>query len=222
MHFRADSERGFVSMTVLFAVAAGLFVLSLIFGIWAFTGYSDYKNNFDTKLASQVAVVRQQEDQAKDAAFAEAIKSPLATYSGPSTYGSVTVKYPKTWSGYVADTDGNSPFIDGYFYPGTVPDITQSSSVYALRIQVVDSSYSSELNNYSGNVQQGLSKVSPYSAPSVPKVIGVRITGQLANGKSGTMVMIPLRNMTLKIWTESSRFTGDFNNYILPNFTFAP
>jgi len=209
-------------MTILFAATAGLLALAVAFGIWAFAGYLDYQNNFSTKLAGQVAVARQQEDAAKDAAFAETLKSPLLTYDGPATYGSVVIKYPKTWSGYVADTDTSSPFIDGYFYPGTVPDITQTSSVYALRVQVVDSSYSSELNNYTGYVQQGQTKVSAYKAPKVPKVIGVKITGQLANGKTGVMVMIPLRNMTLKIWTESSRFQGDFTKYILPNFSFAP
>ena len=222
MHTRTLSERGAINAMALFAVTALLFVVALVFGIWAFAGYSDYKNNFDTKLAQQVSVARQEEDKAQAALFAEAAKSPLSMYKGPSTYGSVTIKYPKTWSGYVADTDNSSPFIDGYFYPGVVPDATLQSSVFALRVQVVDSSYSELLNSYTSYVAQGLSKVSPYRAPKVPSVIGARITGHLNNGKDGTMILIPLRNMTLRIWTESSRFTNDFNKYVLPNFTFAP
>lgn len=222
MQMFASKERGSTGLGALLALTALLLVGAAAFGVWAFLGYQDYKNNFDTKLASQVAIARQQEDQAKDAAFAEAAKSPLSTYNGPSIYGSVTIQYPKTWSGYVADSDNSSPFVNGYFYPGVVPDVTQTSSVFALRVEVVDSSYSSELNNYTSYVQQGTAKVSPYAAPKVPNITGVIITGQLANGKTGELVMIPLRNMTLKIWTESSRFTGDFTNYILPNFTFKP
>jgi len=222
MHIRAESERGAVNPVVMIGVLAGLVVVALGFGIWAFVGYSDYKNNFDSKVASAVSVARQQEDATKEAEFAESLKSPLTSYKGPAAYGSVTIKYPKTWSGYVSDADSSSPFINGYFYPGVVPDVQQSSSIFALRVQVLDSPYSTELNSYAGYVSDGASKVSAYHAPKVPSVIGVKIEGKLTNGKSGTMVLIPLRNMTLKIWTESSRFKVDFNKYVLPNFTFAP
>jgi len=58
--------------------------------------------------------------------------------------------------------------------------------------------------------------------PKVPGVIGVKVTGALGNGKSGTMVVIPLRNMTLKLWTEAPSFQQDFNTNILPNLSFAP
>ena len=222
MRIRTSSQRGFASMGVLFGAASALFVLALVFGIWAFANYSDYKTNFDAKLAQDVATARQEEDQVKDAAFAEAAKSPVLTYHGPSTYGSVAISYPRTWSGYVADTRTSSPFVDGYFYPGVVPDTQDLSSVYALRVQVVDSSYSSVLNQFSSFVKQGVTKVSPYKAAKVPSIIGVRVDGKLTATKSGTMIIMPLRNMTLKLWTEGPQFEGDFGQYVLPSFTFAP
>jgi hypothetical protein len=33
---------------------------------------------------------------------------------------------------------------------------------------------------------------------------------------------LPLRSQTVKIWTEGSQYGGDFNKYILPNFSFSP
>jgi hypothetical protein len=36
------------------------------------------------------------------------------------------------------------------------------------------------------------------------------------------MVVLPLRSQTLQIETAGSQFLGDFNNNILPNFSFSP
>jgi hypothetical protein len=39
---------------------------------------------------------------------------------------------------------------------------------------------------------------------------------------TGTMVLLPMRDKTLEIWTESNDYLNDFNTYVLPNMTFAP
>jgi hypothetical protein len=36
------------------------------------------------------------------------------------------------------------------------------------------------------------------------------------------MVILPLRNTTLKLWTESEQYKGDFNDLILANASFSP
>jgi len=216
-------QRGFNTLAGLLALSSLLLIAAVVFGVWAFANMLDYKNNSDKKVAAAVLVANKQEDAVKDAAFAEQIKLPLTTYTGPASYGSVTIKYPKTWSGYVIDTRSGSPFVDGYFYPGTVPDTQSSSSVFALRVQVVQSAYSVELGRVTAYVKQGLTTVAPYAAPKVPSVVGSRIDGKLpGNNKNGSMVLLPLRNMALEIWTEAPQFQNDFNNNILPNFTFAP
>jgi hypothetical protein len=203
-------------------IVSVLLVSALGFGGWAFAQMLDYKNNVDAKVATAVDAAKAQEDQAKDAAFAEQEKSPLRTYTGPSAYGSVKIQYPKTWSAYVADGRNSSPFIDAYFYPGAVPDIQSQNSVFALRVQLVQDSYSSVINSLAGYIHQGKTTVRPYKSAKVPSVIGARIEGALPNNKSGSMVVIPLRNMTLKIWTEAPQFKADFDKYILPNYSFAP
>ena len=215
-------ERGAGLLPLLFGITACLLLLALGFGGWAFSNMLDYKNNVDQHVARAVTDAKAAEDKAKDAQFAEVEKQPLKAYAGPSAYGSVTVKYPKTWSGYVIDTRQGSPFIDGYFYPGVVPDAQGSGSVFALRVQVVQTPYSTELSQLAGFVQDGKTKVAPYKAPQVPGVIGSRVDGKLTGNKNGTMILIPLRNMTLKIWTEAPQFTSDFETNILPNFSFLP
>jgi hypothetical protein len=173
-------------------------------------------------VAAAVAVAKQTESTRKDAEFAELSKSPLKTYVGPEAFGSIDLKYPKTWSGYVINTSDNSPYIDGYFSPNVVPDVGTDISTFALRIRVSSDSYSTLLENYNSNVEDGTVKVSPYKLPKVPKVVGSKVVGQLSNTKKGTLIIVPLRANALEIWTESDKYLNDFNKYILPNLTFAP
>jgi hypothetical protein len=225
-----DGVSGVVVSLVLTIV---LLLGTIGFGIWSFGSRQDYKDNTDAKIASAVEIAQKQEAATKDKQFAEEEKSPLKAYSGPEAYGSIILNYPKTWSGYVADSSssssgggGGTP-IDGYFHPGVVPSINDQGSVFSLRIQVLGQSYSQTVNNISNSGAQNPPKVAAYAFPKVPKTVGVKVTGTLpvsgGNGdKTGIMVILPLRSQTLELWTEGNQYQGDFNRYILPNFSFSP
>ena len=220
---RPSAERGYNVLILPFALALVFLIGSVVFGVWSYGRMIDYKNNLDVKVNSAVKAAVQVESDTKDAQFAQVEKYPLKTYTGPSAYGSVTVKYPDTWSAYVIDDTNSSPFVGGYFYPNTVPDTQSSTAAFALRLQIVQDSYSNVLSNIQSNVQQGLSTVAPYKAPNVPSIVGSVITGMLpSTNRSGTMVVLPLRNTTLELWTESPQFESDFSNIVLKNFTFLP
>lgn len=206
------------------ALAIVLLIGAVAFGGWAYTSRQDYKNNTDQKIAAAVTVAKQQESSVKDAEFAQQEKYPLRTYSGPDAYGSLSVVFPKTWSGMVDDTGTGQALVDGFFSPNTVPSTTSQNSTFALRVQVLGQAYADVLQTLQAqqqNTQNPLS-ISPYALPKVPSVVGVKATGALPNQKTGIMVVLPLRDKTLEIWTEGSQFSGDFNNIILPNFSFAP
>lgn len=226
------NQDGGSGVTVTLVLTIILLIGAIAFGVWAYSGRQDYKNNTDAKIADAVVVAKKQESVEKDKQFAEESKNPLKTYNGPQAYGSIVLNFPKTWSGYVADSNsngnsGNTP-VDGYFHPGVVPNISDQASVYSLRVQVLSQSYSQTLSNLS-QVQQSQNPptIKPYALPKVPRTVGVELTGALpinggSSNKVGTMVILPLRSQTLEIWTEGSQFTNDFNKYILPNFTFSP
>lgn len=205
-----------VVMTLLLFGAAG-------FGVWAYMGREDYKNNLEPKITAAVEVAKKEIASSKDNEYAEKEKIPLKRYNGPSTYGSVVVSYPKTWSAYVdeSDTSSSSTPVNGYFHPNFVPGV-QGATSFALRVQVLPSSYDKELKQFDPLASKGKIKVSAYSAPKVSGIVGARVDGQIATGKSGSMVLFPLRDKTLKVWTEADQFVGDFNTYVLPNLTFIP
>lgn len=214
-------------LVISFVFAVLLLIGAVAFGAWAYTSRQDYKDNTDAKVGAAVTIAKQQESSAKDAAFAQAEKNPLKTYNGPEAYGSIVLNYPKTWSGYVAnasDSSSNGTLLNGYFYPGVVPSVSDQSSVFSLRLQVLSQSYASTIKNLGQSGSNNPRTVSPYALPKVPKVVGIEISGDLPDQdkKTGTMVILPLRSQTLKIWTEGNQFLGDFNNSILPNFSFSP
>jgi hypothetical protein len=214
------SEAGAINALLLPLLVSLLLLVGVaVFGVWAFGSRQDYKDNVDAKVATAVTAAKVAEDKVKDAQFAEESKNPLKTYAGPAAYGSVSINYPKTWSGYVKDTGADDPFVDGYFSPGVVPDAQDEKSSFAFRVQVSGQTYSDTLQQFES--QEGIS-IQPYALPKVPNVVGVIIRGAIEQDRQGIMVILPLRNTTLKFWTESNDFTGDFNNIILPNASFSP
>ncbi|HUS26778.1 MAG TPA: hypothetical protein VMY99_05525 [Nevskiaceae bacterium] len=193
------------------------------FGLWAYGSRQDYKNNVDQKVTAAVAAAKQEQQKADAAQYAEAAKSPFDTYIGPSAFGNITIKYPKTWSGYVLDTakSASNP-VDAFFAPNIVPNASSETSVFSLRVQLTQQSYDQVLGQFSAQIKTGGATVAAYSLPKVPSAVGSRVEGQITTKKQGVMIILPLRNMTLKIWTESNDYKADLDNNILPNLTFQP
>lgn len=216
------NQDGAVSgLGISLVLAIILLIAAIGFSAWAFSSRQDYKNNTDTKVNAAVKAAVVQEDKAKDAQFAQDAKKPLKPYQGPEAYGSLLINYPKTWSSYVdASGSGGTP-LDGYFDPGTVPSVSDQSSVFALRVQVLNQSYSQTMQQIGSQQQQGNLVISAYALPKMPNIIGSKVVGQL-NQTNVTMIVLPLRSGTIQIWTEGSQYLDDFNNNILPNFTFSP
>ncbi len=219
--YTGSSGRRFLTPLIVVSV---LLILAAGFGIWAFMGYQDYKDNSDQKAAvaaEEAKAATQAEEAAK---YAEESKSPLKTFTGPSDYGSVTFQYPKTWSGYVLEdsTAGNGQPLDGYFHPDIVPDINQPASVFALRVAIVNEPYDQALEAFTDGVEDGSVTVAPYKLAKVEGVVGSLITGTIDQDTKGSMALFPLRNVTLKVWTETDQYINDFNTIILPNLSFSP
>jgi len=217
------NQNGAINILLVPFILALLFLLTALgFGVWSFTGRQDYKINVDQKISAAVELAKQQESTEKDKQFAEAEKKPLKTYSGPQASGSLVIQYPKTWSSYVDDTTVGGTPVDGYFYPGSVPSITATSSTFALRVQVLAQAYSDVLASLAGQQQSGLLTIDAYKLPRVPGVVGVMVNGQIEANKTVSMVILPLRDKTIEISTQGDQFRSDFTTSILPNVTFSP
>lgn len=200
-------------------IVMGVFEVAVLgFAIWAFMGMQDYKNNVDQKIDVAVAEAEEALTIKKNAEFAEEYKKPYATYVGPAAYGKLTINYPKTWSNYL-DGQGNTP-IDGYMQPMYV-SANKNETNYALRYQVVERGYDQEIKSFDSKVKSGKVTASPYRLPLLESELGMRITGELDSRKEGVMIILPLRDKSIKIWTEGSEYRNDFEE-ILKQLTFSP
>jgi hypothetical protein len=215
---------GWISATIISIL---LLIGIAVFAFWAFGQRQDYKNNFDKKAAAVAENAKKEQSAVDDRRFAEELKNPLKSYVGPESYGSVSVQYPKTWSGYVTtgSSSSGSTVLDAYFNPDVVPNINASSgtrSAVALRVQVVNQPYNQVVSSNKSYIDSGKLSATPYALPKMPEQIGMKLTGTLSEKLNGTQIIIPLRDKTLLISTDTDQFLADFNNYILPNLTFVP
>lgn len=216
-----DERGGSAVCIVIIVLLALLFVGAGAFGVWAYGERTDYKTNVDAKIAAAVTENTKKVQAEDNKRFAEEIKQPLRQYVGPEQYGSVHISYPNRWSNYAVVSDSGSS-LDLYFHPDYVTSVSSPSSTFALRVQITRSPMSQVLTQYAGFQKQGKLTVAPYELPRNKGVTGSRLDGQISPTKRGTVILLPLRDKTLKIWTESEDFLGDFNNIILPNASFSP
>jgi hypothetical protein len=204
--------------------AAVFFVVAAGFSLWAYQSREDYRTNTNQKIDAAVKVARQDEGLAKDKQHAEDDKQPLKTYVGPEQFGSIHVSYPKTWSGYVSAQGSSNTPLDAYFQPGVVPGVQDTGSTYALRVQVINQSYSSVVTRMNQAVTTKQVTATAFAFPKVPNVVGVRYDGTIQQNLkiTGSMIIVPIRDKTLQIWTESPVYADDYNKFVLPNITFSP
>ncbi len=220
---KQNSQSGYVSTTLIsLIVVSTLLAGALGFGGWAFLSRQDYKNNSDKKALAAADERQVATEEADALKYAEEAKNPLTVHKAPDQFGSVTINYPKTWSGYVDEAGaGNTP-VDDFFHPKVVPGSSHKGAAYALRVQVVEQAYDRVVDSYRSDVENRKLAASPTSLAKVPGTIGTRFEGQLDEDKQGILIVLPMRNLTLKVWTESKDFVADFEKIILPNLTFSP
>jgi hypothetical protein len=217
------NQRGAMSMLLIPFILLVFFFFGVSgFAIWAFSERGKYKDHSDQEVAVAVQKAITDTQEADALKYAEEAKKPYDTYVGPAAYGNITINYPKTWSAYVAETERGGNPVNGYFQPLVVPSITDTTRTFALRVELVQQSYATVLNTFRQQVTTSKVTIAPYTLEKVPSVVGSRVEGQITPKKQGTMVILPLRNMTLKIWTESNDFKSDLDTHILPNMSFVP
>lgn len=213
-----SSERGAINILLIpLIVSVVLLFASMGFGVWAFASRLDYKNHTDQKIEAAVKVTEAQTSTAKDNEFEQEFKKPLTSYTGSESLGNIKFEYPKTWSMYEV-VSGNS--ISLTMHPVRIP--SNPATAYALRVEVVSSPYEREIGGFDPGVKDGSIKATAYSLKQVPDAVGTRFEGKISGDKQGVYVVLPLRDKSIKIWTESPQYIADLDNYVLSNFTFKP
>jgi hypothetical protein len=205
-----------------------LLIAALGFGGYEFSQAQDYKNNSDKKSAAAVAAAEKTQAAQLQTKFDEQNKSPFKNFQSAQAYGAISFNYPKSWSAYVDTTSSNEP-VNGYFFPDTVPGVS-SKSAFALRVELVTQDYSQLVRQFSSQIKAGKVTARAYLPPKMSGVThaqaGTLFSGLLSGdvqAQNGTMLIIPVRDKSLKIYTESNQnYQADFMNTVLGSLTFTP
>lgn len=217
------------SSTLSIVVLASLFVLSLVFGFWAFSGRQDFKSNSDKKAAAAAASAKSEQSATDKAKYDALLKQPYKSFTGSATYGTISFSYPKTWSAYDDQTNLSEP-INAYFYPGEVPGVS-GPTAFSLRVELTSTDYAQAISQYLSQVETGQVKSAAYTPPKMAGVKnvqpGIRFDGTIwqngdGSNKQGSLVIVKVRDKTLQIYSQSPDFADDFNSIVLPSLTYVP
>ncbi|MBR3232811.1 hypothetical protein IKF74_00770 [Candidatus Saccharibacteria bacterium] len=191
-----------------------LLTLLLIGGLLlAYYFYNEYKlasTDVDSKVSAAVVAREKEITDKLEAEFAEREKIPYKTFTGPDDYGTLSFKYPKTWSVYVSKDASKGGDFEAYLHPVEVPPVSNETSL-ALRVIIRSESFEAADNRYKGLVSSG--KLST-SVISVNGTDANRYDGTLPNNLVGSIVIVKIRDKVVTLETDAEIYREDFNNII--------
>jgi len=217
MRIRLDQRGNMDPLLIPLVIAIVMLIGVAGFGLWAYTSYVDASVVEQAEIDEAVQAANKQLTEDLEVAFAEREKAPNRVYTSPQSSGSVAITYPKTWSVYSEENEERGT-VDSYMHPRYVKN-KNSQDPFALKMTITRNSYSNEVRRYNDRAREGLVTV---KATQVAGVDGIRVDGQVKRDFDGALVMFPLRDKTLTIWTENNAFLDDFNNIVVKNLTFVP
>jgi hypothetical protein len=203
---------------IVAVIMSVLFTGALAFGVWAFAGMVDNQTNLDEKIAAASTVAVQKAESEKEVEFAAREKNPYKTYTGSATYGSLTFDYPKNWSVF-AENSTSATILDFYAHPELIPGFKDTN--FAFRAQIIDKEYADELKSFDAKAKSGKVTVTAFRPDTAPEQLGAIIVGEIDSGKQGTLVLLPQRDKTFRLFTESQDYLNDYAN-IIKSVTFVP
>ncbi len=195
---------------VLKVAVVGLALLLLITLILAATWLSKYhsaKTVSDAAKAEITAAARVDQIKLDDAKFAEMSKSPYRSYVAPTTLADLKVSFPKSWNLYTVEDSENDLQLDLYWNENAVASPDNFKGDYALRLQLSKTSYADTVSALKSQAADGSLKVRTIK---ISGLSGTQYVGKINADKTGIMVILPIRDKSLSIWTEGSGAASDF------------
>lgn len=214
---KTDKQSGAVSPLLIATIVLAVLAAALGgFATWAFINYQDQKNNVDGIVAEAVTEAEVVQAEELEAEFIEREKEPNWTFTGPTDLGSVSFKYPKTWSVYVAESATSS--YEAYLHPNVVPPVSDEQA-FATRVIIEDDTYAEVVSNYDRLVKNGDLRSRPVEINGFE---AIRIEGKFKNDINGTAVILKVRDKALTLFTDADTFKKDFDSTILKTLTYNP
>ena len=209
---RDKKERGSVNGWMVGTI--GCLILFLIAGslaIWAYMQYSHEKSNVDSKVAIEVAKGKSEQAESDQKKFSEEAKNPRIEFVGPSEYGRVSFMYPRTWSVYIENDGSNRGDYQAYLNPVAVPSASNKASRFALRLEIINKNLDTVLNDYQSRLKKG---ELTSSSTEFNGICATRIDGTFEKELRGSVVLMKVRDKTIRFSTDADTFKPDFQTIL--------
>ncbi len=209
---RDKKERGSVNGWMVGTI--GCLILFLIAGslaIWAYMQYSHEKSNVDSKVAIEVAKGKREQAEFDWRKYSDEAKNLRVEFVGPTEYGRVSFMYTKTWSVYIANDGSDRGDYKAYFHPVSVPSITNKNSRFALRLEIINKNMDTVLNEYQSRLKKG---ELTSSSTEFNGISATRIDGTFEKELRGSVVLMKVRDKTIRFSTDADTFKPDFQTIL--------
>lgn len=180
--------------------------------------YSALQEDVNSKTSVAINKAKQAQKAIDDKAYEVRNASNLKEFTGPSDFGAITFKYPKTWNIYLKNNDDTNPSYEAYFSPTYVPSTIMGNSVFALSFKIEGQDYNSYMKKYENK------KLSSASAFSINGLSGSKIMGKLdekAEQPNGAEVVLQINNYVAVIRTYDYDLYGAEFDAILADLASA-
>ena len=213
---KADTSS--ILKTAVIVILVLLLIGASLLAVYFRSEYQLAQSDLDTKIdAAVLDAVKAREDEL-EAEFAEREKSPSKTFSGPADYGSLSFKYPKTWSVYIAkDAASGSGAFEAYLHPGEVAPVN-NSTIFALRVTIETGSVESITSHYNSLVSKGQLNTSAITINGSEPA--TRFDGELPNKLRGSVVVFRIRDKVVTLESDAEIYRADFDS-IIQTITFS-
>lgn len=211
MYLEKD-QKGDINILMVMVVFFTLTTLVLAgLSIYYIRQYQTAKTTVDMQRAEAAEQARVEQKAADEADFAERIKEPYRSYSAPVVLGALQLSFPKSWNIYAEEDQDSGTQLNLYLTPDVVRADNNYNGAYALRLTLQRKLYTEIVEGLQEDIEEGLLRASPITVKGIE---GTSYAGQVIEDRTGFMVVLPIRDKTLSIWTESTDYQKDFDKII--------
>lgn len=183
-------------------------VLMVIFGILAIVGLVSYSSaSQDASVYKAEGYKEGQAAQAKadESKIQSEKENPLRSYTAPDSAGAFSFKYPKNWSMYVDETSSGTMTITAH---ADIIKKLSGDNNYALEVKLTNTNYESQLKTYQSQVKSGKLKGRDVVVSGIQ---ASRFEGQLDGKRTGTIVIIPVRDKMISFINSDKAYASQFD-----------
>lgn len=201
-----------INIPIILAVV--MLLVAIVFGalcIMYIQKYNKAQTNVNQERRDAATIAKQEQKQVDEKEFAERQKQPFRTYQAPAVLGAIKAEFPRDWNVYAIEDEKASDQLDIYMYPGIVRAPQSSTEPYAFRIRLSKQLYTQSLNKFQADIKNGTITA---SSVTVSGITGTKLVGEIQRNRSGVLILLPVRDKTLSLWTESNNYVNDFNGII--------